>query len=331
MRRAAALAACALAAGCGGPQAALDPAGPAAERIAELWWVMLALAAAVCVAVTALLLVAVRRSVRRRRGLESGEVNGRMLVLTGGVALPALILFGILVYSVRVGADVYPPPEGDDAALTVDVIGRQFWWEVRYPDHGIVTANEIRIPAGRRVRFRVSSPDVIHSFWIPQLQGKIDMIPGRVHTLWARADRPGAFRGQCAEFCGMSHALMAFWVVAVPEAEFAAWVERRSAPAAEPADPEVARGREIFFAAECGTCHATRGAPLPSGVGEPGPDLTDLATRRTLAAGTLPNTRGALGGWISDPQRIKPGSHMPGTALEGPELQALLAYLQSLR
>jgi cytochrome c oxidase subunit II len=329
-RAVASLAAFAAAAACSGPQRALDAAGPAAARIAVLWWVMLALAAAVSFLVTALLLHAVRVSRRRAAGGEAAEVDGTRLVVAGGVAMPVAVLFGVLVYSNRVGVEVHRPPGGGDP-IVVEVVGHQFWWEVRYPELGIATANEIRIPAGRPVRFRLTSPDVIHSFWVPQLHGKIDLIPGRVNTLWVRADRPGRFRGQCAEYCGMSHALMAFWVEALPPDAWEAWVRGRTFPAPEPEAAEVRRGREVFFAAGCGECHATRGVPLPAEVGTPGPDLTDLATRRTLAAGILPNNPGALGGWITDPQRRKPGNRMPPTLLPADELQALVAYLGTLR
>lgn len=325
------LAASVVIAACESPQNVLDPRGPAAERIADLWWVMLWLATAVSVGVAAALLWAVHRSRRRQEGAETREVNGRALVWTGGVIVPVLILIPVLVYSFRVGAQVYPRVETDADALTIEVIGHQFWWEVRYPQHGVATANEIYIPAGERVRFQVSAPDVIHSFWVPQLQGKIDMIPGRFNTVWMQADEPGLFRGQCAEYCGMSHALMAFWVTAVPADEFAAWLEARAAAAPEPADPAVRRGREVFFAAGCTACHSTRGAPLPPGLGTVGPDLTGLASRRTLAAGVLPNTREALARWITDPRAIKPGVRMPPTPLADDEMQALLTYLRSLR
>jgi cytochrome c oxidase subunit II len=317
---------------CAGPQSSLDPRGPDAVRIAQLWWVMFGVAAAVSLAVTVLLLVAVSRSMQRSDGRSVPEVNGRALVWVGGVIVPVLILFPVLFFSYRVGTEVYPPPSGTaEAAVTIEVVGHMFWWEVRYPEYGITTANEIHIPVGQRVRFLVTSPDVIHSFWIPQLHGKIDMVPGRHTTLWVRADEPGEMRGQCAEYCGMGHALMAFWVVAVPADEFARWVARRTAPAIEPPDPQVGLGRDVFFAAGCGHCHATRGEPLPADLGAPGPDLTDLATRRTIAAGTLPNTRAGLAEFIENPDRIKPGSRMPATRLPVAEREALLTYLESLR
>jgi cytochrome c oxidase subunit II len=327
-------AACSLAglgvAGCTG---ALDAAGPAAARIATLWWVMFAIAAAVTVLVTLLLLHAVRVSRRREQDAGAGEVDGIRLVVAGGVAMPIVVLLGVLAYSFRVGVDVHAVPGDPADAVTVEVTGRQFWWEVRYPELGITTANEIRIPAGRPVRFLLTSPDVIHSFWVPRLHGKIDLIPGRLNTLWVRADAPGRFRGQCAEYCGMSHALMLFWVDALDADAWRVWVdERRAASAPDAADPpQVARGREVFADAGCGECHATRGAPLPAALGTVGPDLRGLAGRRTIAAGILPNTPEALRGWIADPQRHKPGNRMPPTPLDDERMRALIAYLGSLR
>jgi cytochrome c oxidase subunit II len=319
------------AAGCSGPQRMLDPKGPYAEQIAESWWIMFWLAAAVCVLVIVLLAYATLRSRKRARGAEVPEIDGMKLVVGGGIVLPFVVITGLLLYSLPLGDYVRRPIGSPDQALTIDVVGHMFWWEIRYPELGIVTANEVWIPAGRPIRVRLASEDVIHSFWVPELQGKTDMIPGRVNELWLKADRPGAYRGQCAEYCGHAHALMAFWVTALEPDEFEAWAERRRTPQPEPGDPAIARGREIFFAAGCGECHATRGAPLPPGLGSPGPALHDLATRRTLAAGTLENNRGNLAAWILEPQRIKPHNRMPNTLLEGEALQSLLDYLMSLR
>jgi cytochrome c oxidase subunit 2 len=329
-----ALLALVLAAGCGGPQRVLDPAGPAAERIAGLWWIMLAIASAVCVGVAILLALAVRRAMSRGRGEAADDIDGRVLVWTGGVVVPVLVLFTVLVLSFRAGAEVYPRIEGDERAMVIEVVGHQYWWEVRYPGHGITTANEIHLPVGVPVLFRVSAPDVIHSFWIPQLQGKIDMIPGQVHTLRVVADEPGRFRGQCAEFCGEGHALMALWVTAMDPAGFERWVaEWESGAGREPAatGEAHARGREIFAAAGCAGCHAIPGAGGRPAAAHAAPDLTNLARRSTLAAGTLPNTREALRRWITAPEAVKPGSLMPGTPLAEPEMTALLDYLQSLR
>ncbi|HEV2706187.1 MAG TPA: c-type cytochrome, partial [Pyrinomonadaceae bacterium] len=207
-----------------------------------------------------------------------------------------------------------------------------WWWEVEYdnrnPSLNVTTANEIHIPVGRPVFFRLTSNDVIHSFWVPNLHGKTDLIPGRETTTWLRADRAGTFRGQCAEFCGHQHAHMALTVVAEAPEQFQAWYDAQLKPAREPATPAEARGREVFLTSPCVMCHKIQGTDAG---GNAGPDLTHLASRPTLAAGTLENTRGHLAGWVVDSQKIKPGNRMPPNNIEPDDLQALLDYLQSLK
>jgi cytochrome c oxidase subunit II len=317
---------------CSGPQHVLDTAGPHAERIAGLWWLMFGGASIVTLVVAALLFLAIRNGRRRAEpgSPPAGTVNARALIVGGGVVVPLLVVAYLVVETGRVGVAVFRPASAADH-LVVDVIGHQYWWEVRYPQLGITTANEIQIPAGAPVRFRISSPDVIHSFWVPRLHGKIDMIPGRTNTIWIEADRAGLFRGQCAEYCGPGHALMAFWVEALDPGAFEEWVESRIAPPQPTDDPRIEFGREVFFTAGCASCHGTRGAPLPASLGAPGPDLADFGRRRTLAAGTRPNNAGTLAAWIVDPETIKPGSRMPGTHLDGERLNALVNYLLSLR
>ncbi len=246
-----------------------------------------------------------------------------------GAAVPTLALALFTVLAVRTGMSVSSP--GGEPELVVEVTGHQFWWEVRYPEQGVVTANEIPIPAGRPVEFRVTSADVIHSFWVPRLAGKLDMSPGRTNRLRAMADEPGLYRGQCTEFCGVQHALMSLLVVAREPAKFDAWMARRRGAARPRLDSAALRGRGVFFEAGCSSCHAIRGVNEPDYTGDVGPDLTDLAGRRTLGALTLRNTRGNLAGWILDPHQFKPGVRMPPTVLSGPEMQALLAYLETLR
>ena len=203
---------------------------------------------------------------------------------------------------------------------------------VRYlsddPSQIVTTANEIHIPVGRPVMIRGTSHDVIHSFWVPNLHGKRDLIPSRITTEWIEADRPGRFRGQCAEFCGLQHAHMALWVIAESDDEFARWRERQLQPALPPSDPVKARGRDVFLNHACVFCHTIQGT---TAAGQIGPDLTHLASRSTIAAGTLPNTKGNLGGWIVDPQNIKPGNHMATVDLKPEDLQPLLDYLGSLQ
>jgi cytochrome c oxidase subunit 2 len=320
-----------LIAGCAGPQRVLDARGPGAAQIATLWWILLALAVVTCVAVTALLLVAISNARRRAAGHDRPETSGRTLVWAGGVVVPGVMLLTSLIYSYRLSDAVYPPRSVAGDPLTIEVIGHRYWWEVRYPAHGVTTANEFLIPVGLPVRLRVTSNDVIHSFWIPQLQGKIDMIPGRTHEWWVSADSAGVFRGQCAEYCGMGHALMALWVTAAPSQAFEAWIAARRGGAVAASPAPDSRGREIFAAAGCGHCHAGPDAPLPSELEGTAPTLADLAGRRTIAAGTLANTRENLIAWIADPQSIKPGARMPPTRLAGDDLEALVAYLLTPR
>jgi cytochrome c oxidase subunit 2 len=203
-----------------------------------------------------------------------------------------------------------------------------WWWEVRYPDAGIVTANEIHVPAGRPVRLELASTDVIHSFWAPRLHGKRDMIPGIENVFWIQAAEPGVYRGQCAEYCGTQHANMAFRVVALPPAEFNAWLAERKMRRSPPTTPGEQHGFTVFLKAGCGECHAIEGTPAKSNVG---PDLTHLGSRQTIGAALLPNTRGNLAGWIADPQAVKPGVRMPRSYLAADELLALVTYLEGLK
>jgi cytochrome c oxidase subunit 2 len=189
-------------------------------------------------------------------------------------------------------------------------------------------ANEIHVPVGERVTLELESADVIHSFWAPNLHGKTDLIPGQVNRTTLRVDKEGAYRGQCAEYCGTQHAHMAFWVVAEPKEKFEAWLAAQRKPAPEPADATLAKGREVFLAAPCAMCHAIQGTPAHASVA---PDLTHVATRRTLGAGTIPNTTGHLAGWVVDSHGIKPGNQMPPNPMDSDDLQALLAYLGSLK
>jgi cytochrome c oxidase subunit 2 len=212
--------------------------------------------------------------------------------------------------------------------LTIEVIGHQWWWEVRYPQLGITTANEIHIPAGPAIAVRLNTADVIHSFWVPQIAPKLDLINGMTNTLALDNVQPGQYRGQCAEFCGVQHALMGVLVVAEPEQAFDAWAQNQRQPAAAPSDNPAQAGQQVFLSQQCAYCHTVRGT---AATGRLGPDLTHVASRQTLAALTLLNTAGNLGGWVVDPQGLKPGNQMPHTDLAAPQLQQLLAYLESLK
>jgi cytochrome c oxidase subunit 2 len=241
------------------------------------------------------------------------------------VTLSLLLPYGLIVMR---DTDV---PNAD--AVPVEIIGEQFWWRVRYPAQGdqaeVVTANELRIPIGRPITVSVTAADVIHSFWIPNFGGKIDMIPGRINRLNFTAERAGVYRGVCAEFCGDQHARMALDVVALEPAEFAAWRTAQAQPAQEPSMPLLERGRALFRSGGCGSCHAVRGTEAE---GQFGPDLTHVGSRRTIGAGQFPNNIGTLAGWIANTQEIKPGARMPSYgSLKGEDLRALAGYLESLK
>jgi cytochrome c oxidase subunit II len=318
-----------LAAGCTSPTSALEPLGPGAALIADLWWLMFWLALPVGIVVTGLLLFAIFRGWRGRVADGGPPVSDTAFIVVGGIVVPAVILLLLVVATLRTGAALSTPP--DPAALRIDVVGHQFWWEVRYPDDGVVTANEVHIPVGQSVEILLTSPGVIHSFWVPSLNGKQDMNPGETNVIRLRADEPGVYRGLCAEFCGVQHALMQFLVVAQPPAEFAGWIAERRRPPAPPADATAQEGRRVYAAVGCASCHRVAGQVDAGAAGSAGPDLSHLATRRTLAAAIVDNTRANRAAFILDPHAIKPGNSMPPTDLHGEELQALLAYLDTLR
>jgi cytochrome c oxidase subunit 2 len=249
-----------------------------------------------------------------------------------GVFITIVILFVLLIASFMTGRALYSIAATDNSQLTVEITGHQWWWEVKYDNHTpsqiVTTANEIHIPVGRPVLFKLTSQDVIHSFWIPNLHGKTDLIPGHVTDTWIRADRTGTYRGQCAEFCGHQHAHMAFTVVVETSEQFEAWYVAQLNPAPQPATTIQARGQQVFLTSPCIMCHKIQGTDAGGAVG---PDLTHIASRPTIAAGTLENTRDHLASWVVDSQAIKPGNRMPQNNLEAQDLQALLDYLQSLK
>jgi cytochrome c oxidase subunit 2 len=320
------------AAGCiAGNESAYDPAGPQAGRINGLWWYMFWTSAIVWALVVAALLYAVWRGHRREFSDQSDETNQRLRkpVISAAV-ISALILIGTLVYNIFTGEALASLPR--EHALRIQITGHQWWWEATYmdpvPGNQLNVANEIHIPVGEPVQIVGSSSDVIHSFWVPSLAGKKDLIPGHATAMWLQADKPGIYRGQCAEFCGHQHAKMAVLIMAEPRAQFEAWYNSQLQPAAPPPDSMSKAGEKIFMAKGCPLCH-TVGGTLAQG--KIGPPLTHIGSAYTLAAGTLKNTRGNLGGWVVDPQRIKPGVRMPPNDLSGSELQSLLSYLESLK
>jgi cytochrome c oxidase subunit 2 len=302
--------------------------GFVADREAWLGWILLGIAAVAVLVVSVLVVAGALRRGRPEAVRIEQEREGLRWIVIGGIVVPSLVLVVVLVLAVATQAAIATPA---GAALTVRVTGRQWWWEVRYLDRSpsliTTTANEIHIPVGRPVRLEVVSGDVIHSFWIPELAGKTDLIPGQENVMWLQADRPGVYHGQCAEYCGLQHAKMAMEVVAEPPAAFARWLERQRAPAATPAGNGAAAGARVFATTACALCHTVRGTMAG---GRLGPDLTHLAGRRTIAAGTVANTRGNLLGWIENPQAFKPGTLMPAVPLAGRQLDDLTTYLQSL-
>ena len=308
----------------GDPPSILEPKGPGAERVEGLWWPMLWISTAVFLVVLAFLVVAVFKARRKDAKPDDRARWGEPFIVVAGVIVPALILAAVFLFSLREMNAL--SAEGEDANLTIEVFGRMWWWEARYPN-GAVTANEIHIPVGEPVRLKLATRDVLHSFWVPQLQVKTDMINDQVNEMWLEADEPGRYRGLCAEFCGLQHANMLFYVVAEQPDAFQAWLDNEARPAVEPAGATESQGREVFLNSTCAGCHAIRGTDA---VSERGPDLTHLARRETIAAGILPNDRENLTRFIVNPQDVKPGAIMPPTDLSGEELEALLDYLQSL-
>jgi len=316
-----------------GFHSALHAHGIEAVRIGRLWWLMLWICTAVFLLVMAATAIALTR-----RPPESGlpgplPPEGRLRrnrVVAGAIGLTAVTLFMLLIASVSTGRAI--ASLGASNAPTIKVTGHQWWWEVKYqdprPDRIVTTANEIHIPAGRPVLIELASADVIHSFWVPSLHGKRDLIPGHDSALWIEADRPGVYRGFCAEFCGHQHAHMGLLVIADPPERFAAWYSAQLQTPPPPATPLQQRGRQIVQSVPCSVCHTIQGSQA---TGSLGPDLTHLASRRTIAAASLPNTDETLGGWILDPQKPKPGCQMPANSLSAGDLQAVLAYLESLQ
>jgi cytochrome c oxidase subunit 2 len=302
--------------------------GPRADPVTALTWGLLAISCAVTAIIT--LLVLIGTLLRRQKAADAPVFEPRSgpAWITWGLALTVAALTFSVVWTAKVLAAVDSP--ATTPAVTIEVTGHQWWWEARYvganPGEDFVTANELHIPVGQPVRIRLKAADVIHSFWAPGLTGKTDTIPGRTNLTWMQANKPGVYRGQCTEYCGLQHAHMALYVAADAPGDYAAWARRETEAASTPADPEAARGEPVFVQ-RCGKCHTVRGS---AAAGTQGPDLTHLASRQTLAAGLLPNTAGNLEGWMLNPQALKPGAAMPPVRLSAAELHAVTAYLEGL-
>jgi cytochrome c oxidase subunit 2 len=338
MRRGLALAlTAALLAGCNRVQTTLEPAADQAQAIDHIWRLMLW----VCGGMYLLVLAALAWALWRARGRLAGDPSPRTAASPadrrmGGTlaAWAGLIVLGLFVLTTGsflvdrslARAQAGPP-------LKIKVVSNQWWWAIEYqdetdPSRGFITANELHLPVGRTAEIQLASNDVIHSFWVPNLHGKLDLIPGRSNLILITPRRQGLFRGQCAEFCGFQHARMALQVMVQSPAAFEAWRSQQVQPAVMPAAGPAAEGAQTFAASGCVFCHAVRGTDAGGTVG---PDLTHLASRSTLAAGTLPLNAGTLAAWIADPQRFKPGVNMPAVPLPDDRRAAVVAYLASLR
>jgi len=323
-----------LLAGCGTrTQSSLAPESHAAKDIASLFWWMMGGAWIGLGLVVALLLWSWKRRNRRgigtdTEGAKPGEKVAWSVVVGMGIVLPIALLATLFVISDIFVIRTTEAPAANATRLTVHVIGHEWWWEVRYPSNGAVTANELHIPARTPVRLDVTTADVIHSFWVPQLNRTIDAIPGRTNAIELYADKPGRYRGQCDEFCGLQHAHMAFYVFADPPAVFRRWLAAQARPAAKPTGAAAGAGEAVFLSGPCSTCHTIRGTPANGYVG---PDLTHLAARTTLGALAIANTRRNLADWITSSQSVKPGNQMPDVAVGGKRLRALVAYLEGLK
>jgi cytochrome c oxidase subunit II len=320
-------------AGCREQQNSLAPKSHQARDIASLFWWMMGGAWLGLALVVALLFWSWKR--RNRRGLGSdtegpkpGEERSWYVVLGLGIAMPIVVIAALFVVSDIFLIKTTQAPAANATAMTVDVVGHQWWWEIRYPGTPAVTANEIHIPVRTPVRVVATTADVIHSFWVPQLNRKIDTIPGRRNSIELDADTPGVYRGACAEFCGLQHAHMAVFVIAQPEAAFRKWLANQSRPARQPSGGLEAKGAQVFQNGSCSSCHTIRGTQAD---GRVGPDLTHVGSRTTLASVTIPNGASSLRDWIVDNQHIKPGNEMPDIRLPGSQLDALVAYLESLK
>jgi cytochrome c oxidase subunit 2 len=314
----------------------LAVAGPQAAHIGELWNLTVFVCTAVFCAVLLGLVLALWRSGRGREEAPADlssigrHERGPYRSVLWSVGVSIALLFVLVAASVL--TDRALARLSLEQAVNIEVTGHQWWWEVRYrgdqPSDDFTTANELHVPVGRPILVKLNADDVIHSLWVPSLAGKKDLIPGRTSTLQFRADRPGRYRGQCAEFCGFQHAFMAFEVIADPPDRYDAWIAAQRQPAVAPADATAQRGQQVFLGSACVMCHAIEGTTAAA---RKAPDLTHLGSRTTIAAGTLPNRPAELARWIANPQEFKPGTNMPATTLPAADMSALVAYLETLR
>ena len=331
------------------PQSTFDTLGPVSRSQALLFYILLWVGSFVFVGVTAVIIYTVIRYRRRPDDGDPPQIHGHKRLEIAWTIAPALVLAAVAVpgiFTIFDNANSPRPPE--EGGLVIEATGHQWWFEFRYPDHNVVTANELHIPVGEPVNIKLDSVDVIHSFWVPKLAGKVDMIPNNENTLWMQADEPGEYFGQCAEFCLESHANMRFKVIAEPRAEFESWLQAQALPSVEPTDPLEAEGNQIFMTTVsnggggCLACHTIEGTRARgSGTRTGGPNLTHFDSRRYFAGSILENTQENLRKWLEDPCKVKPGNIMcvEGEIFNDPErgslketeISALIAYLRSLK
>ncbi len=314
---------------CGGyyPQSALHPESDSAARLDQLFDQILWWAAGVFVVVEGVLIYTLIKFRDRPGAPEPRQIHGNLLLEVAWTIAPAIILVAIAVPTIRT-IFLIDRDTTDEDALVVEAIGKQWWWEFRYPSLGIVTANEAHLPVGRTVDLRLRTADVMHSFWVPRLAGKRDLVPGRENQLWFRPDSTGVYWGQCAEYCGTAHALMGMRIIVDEPADFDAWALQNAGAASAPNTISARAGQGVFMANACISCHTVRGTPAD---GVFGPDLTHFGARSTIASGILPNTPENLTEWLAATQHVKPGNLMPQVQLTDTQVQQLVAYLGSLR
>jgi cytochrome c oxidase subunit 2 len=304
----------------------LSPASPYAHNIAHLFWVTFWISVVVLVFVSAFVIFNIVRYRDRNQGGLPPQIHGNTAVEVTWTVVPFVILAVLFIMTVQSMEAVSPPKHPKTPPIQVDVIAHQWWWEFRYPDNKVVTANELHIPTGQSIELTLTSDDVIHDFWVPELGRKMDAVPAHPNKLVIQADRPGVYLGTCAEYCGAEHAWMRIRVYAQKPSDFQTWLAGQAQPHPAPTKIQQIVGMG-FFTSACSSCHNITGSGTP-GAQDVGPDLTHLADRETLAAGVLPNTPKDLRKWLEDPQAIKPGAHMPNLHLTSQQLDGLVAYLE---
>jgi cytochrome c oxidase subunit 2 len=314
-----------LIAGCGGSSpSALKAHGSEAQRVEGIWWLMFALAAGVYVIVAGFIVAGILRGRRTETGKQS-RISDGAFVWWGGIIIPVVILAILAVATVDATAQLRKPVRNP---LQIVVVGKRWWWDVSYPTMGIHTANEIHVPVGQPLEIKLPSDNVNHSFWVPQLAGKEDNIPGQDNVIRFTANKPGRYRGECAQFCGIEHARMDFDVVADPPDVFGRWAARYQLAPSPPDSQAAALGEVVFLRESCAGCHTIKGTGANGTVG---PDLSNFGSRASIGAVTVTNNTGNLAGWIANSQTIKPGNLMPPIVLSPADLQNLVAYLESLK